>query len=51
MPNEELVDRLTGRRVCATCGATVHLVFSPTRQPGRCDDCGGRLIRRGTTPT
>ncbi|MFD8381806.1 adenylate kinase [Streptomyces sp. NPDC059679] len=47
MPNDALVDRLTGRRVCATCGTTVHLVFSPPRRPGQCDECGGRLTRRG----
>jgi len=43
---EELIDRLTGRRVCDECGATFHVKFNPPREEGVCDDCGGELIQR-----
>jgi len=42
----ELVDRLTGRRVCAACGANYHVEFNPPEEPGVCDECGGELIQR-----
>jgi len=42
----ELVDRLTGRRVCDDCGANYHVEFSPPESEGVCDDCGGDLIQR-----
>lgn len=43
---EILVDRLTKRRVCDSCGTTYHLDFQPPRESGRCDECGGELIQR-----
>jgi adenylate kinase len=42
----ELVDRLTGRRVCDDCGANYHVEFSPPEEAGVCDECGGNLIQR-----
>jgi adenylate kinase len=42
----ELVERLTGRRVCDDCGANYHVEFSPPEEDGVCDDCGGDLIQR-----
>ncbi|MFD1632217.1 adenylate kinase [Haloplanus ruber] len=42
----ELVERLTGRRVCDECGANYHVEFSPPATAGVCDDCGGDLIQR-----
>ena len=42
----ELVERLTGRRVCDDCGANYHVEFSPPETEGVCDDCGGDLIQR-----
>jgi len=42
----ELVDRLTGRRVCPDCGASYHVEFNPPAEAGVCDDCGGELIQR-----
>jgi adenylate kinase len=42
----ELVDRLTGRRVCDDCGANYHVEFSPPAEAGVCDECGGELIQR-----
>jgi adenylate kinase len=43
---EELVRRLTGRRVCEECGATYHVDFDPPEQEGVCDECGGDLYQR-----
>ena len=43
---DELVDRLTGRRVCDDCGANFHVEFSQPEQEGVCDECGGELIQR-----
>ena len=42
----ELVDRLTGRRVCDDCGANYHVEFNPPEEEGVCDECGGELIQR-----
>ncbi len=44
--DEEIVRRLSGRRVCESCGASYHTVYRPTRQPDVCDRCGGHLIIR-----
>jgi adenylate kinase len=41
-----LMERLTGRRICRSCGATYHLVFNPTNKDGVCDKCGGELYQR-----
>ncbi len=46
VPREELVDRLTGRRVCADCGANFHVEFEPPAEEGVCDVCGGELYQR-----
>ena len=46
VPDEELIARLTGRRVCRTCGATYHLLFNPAQAEGVCDACGGELYQR-----
>jgi adenylate kinase len=48
VPDEEIVRRLSGRRVCPnkTCGAAYHLVFRPPRVPGICDLCGTPLVQR-----
>jgi len=43
---EELVSRLTGRRVCDDCGTNFHVEFNPPAESGVCDDCGGELIHR-----
>lgn len=42
----ELVSRLSGRRVCETCGSSFHTTMSPPRQQGVCDKCGGSLKQR-----
>jgi len=41
-----LLDRLTGRRICKSCGATFHVLFNPTKQEGVCDKCSGELYQR-----
>lgn len=46
VPREELVDRLTGRRVCEDCGANFHVDYSPPKADGICDKCGSELIQR-----
>lgn len=43
---DQLVRRLTGRRICANCGTEYHIEFKPPAQPGVCDKCGGDLIQR-----
>ncbi|GGE20796.1 adenylate kinase [Marinithermofilum abyssi] len=43
---EELLKRLTGRRICRNCGATYHVVFAPSKEEGICDKCGGSLYQR-----
>jgi adenylate kinase len=46
VPEEELVRRLTGRRVCPDCGATYHVEFAPPAETGVCDGCGVALEQR-----
>src|SRR5262249_19531755 len=46
VPVDEAVRRLSGRRVCASCGTMCHLAFDPPADPGRCDRCGGALVQR-----
>ena len=42
----EIEGRMTGRRVCAKCGASYHITANPPKTEGLCDLCGGELIRR-----
>jgi adenylate kinase len=44
--DEEVMRRLTGRRVCRACGAVYHLLFNPPKVEGSCDVCGGELYQR-----
>lgn len=43
---EFLMERLTGRRICKSCGSTYHMVFNPPAKDGVCDRCGGELYQR-----
>ena len=43
---ELLFKRLTGRRICKSCGATYHVYFNPTKSEGLCDKWGGELYQR-----
>lgn len=45
-PVEELVDRISKRRTCPSCGSSYHLVAKPPKVPGTCDRCGGTLVQR-----
>lgn len=46
VPEPEILDRLTGRRVCGRCGATYHVRYNRPRTEGMCDACGGELRQR-----
>jgi adenylate kinase len=46
VPAEDLVERISGRRVCRGCTANYHLRHSAPREAGRCDACGGKLFQR-----
>lgn len=46
VPDENIVNRMSGRRACVGCGATYHVVFNPPKQEGICDRCGKELILR-----
>ncbi len=46
VPDENIVKRMGGRRACVNCGATYHIVYSPTKVEGKCDKCGENLIVR-----
>lgn len=46
VPRQELMRRLSGRRWCASCQATFHVVYEPPKREGVCDRCGSRLVQR-----
>lgn len=46
VPEDILIKRLTGRRVCGGCGATYHVMFNPPKVEGVCDVCKETLIQR-----
>lgn len=46
VPEEELIKRISGRRVCENCGEEYHIIFNPPKVDGICDKCGGKLIQR-----
>ena len=46
VPDEHIVNRMSGRRACVGCGATYHMVYAPTKKEGVCDVCGAELILR-----
>ena len=46
VPDATIVERLGGRRTCTNCGATYHVVVSPTAIDGVCDRCGAEVIQR-----
>ncbi len=46
VPRDILMDRLTGRLICPSCGATYHRIFNPPKEEGVCDVCGSTLIQR-----
>ena len=46
VPDENIVNRMSGRRACVNCGATYHIVYAPTKVENVCDTCHGELILR-----
>ena len=44
--DQEIEQRMSGRRVCAQCGAPYHVTAKPPKQEGVCDSCGGALVQR-----
>ncbi len=46
VPDSELVERVTGRRMCKACGAAYHVTFNPSKVEGVCNRCGGSLYQR-----
>ena len=46
VPDENIVNRMSGRRACVNCGGTYHVKYNPTKVEGVCDACGGQLTLR-----
>lgn len=46
VPRDFILERMTGRRVCPSCGASYHIKFNPTKIEGKCDVCGSDVIQR-----
>ena len=46
VPNEFIIERNIGRRICSSCGVSYHIKFNPPKELGICDVCGGNLIQR-----
>ena len=46
VPDENIVNRMSGRRACLSCGATYHVVSIPPKKEGICDVCGSELVLR-----
>ena len=46
VPDENIINRMGGRRACLACGSTYHIVYAPTRVEGICDRCGEKLVLR-----
>ncbi len=46
VPDEKIAERMSGRRVCISCGSSYHLVYKLPKKEGICDNCGSQLIQR-----
>ena len=46
VPRNDILERMTGRRVCLNCGATYHIRFNPTKIEGKCYVCGNEVVHR-----
>ena len=51
VPDENIVNRMSGRRACVGCGATYHIKYNPTKVDGVCDACGEKLVLRDDDKT
>lgn len=51
VPDERIIARMSGRRVCPACGASYHVIYKPSAKEGICDKCGSELsIRKDDDP-
>ena len=46
VPKDFIIERMSGRRVCTSCGASYHIKFNPPSLEGKCDICGSDIIQR-----
>ena len=46
VPDEKIVQRMSGRRVCEACGASYHILYKKPEVEGVCGKCGGTLVQR-----
>lgn len=46
VPDENIINRMSGRRACTACGGTYHIKYAPTKVEDVCDACGGTLVLR-----
>lgn len=46
VPMDFILERMTGRRVCPSCGASYHVKFNPSTIDGTCDVCGSDIVQR-----
>lgn len=46
VPKDFILERMTGRRVCPSCGASYHVKFNPPKINGKCDVCGSDVVQR-----
>lgn len=46
VPDDNIINRMSGRRACLNCGATYHIVSIPTKVEGVCDRCGSQVVLR-----
>lgn len=46
VPDDNIINRMSGRRACVNCGATYHIVHNPPKVESECDTCNGELILR-----
>ena len=46
VPDDKIIERMSGRRVCGQCGASYHLKYNPPRVSGVCDKCGAPIAQR-----
>ncbi len=44
--DEDIVTRMSGRRVCEKCGSSYHMLYKQPKVEGKCDNCGGTLVQR-----
>lgn len=44
--DEKIIERMSGRRACISCGATYHIVYNPSKKGELCEVCGAKLVLR-----